>query len=80
MALLRTEGCAMIAIGDPVGLGFAPAYIAWEAPKCLAACDPAAGLDAEDAEVDGIAFRGDDAVFGDDAVLLAAGDDFAGQQ
>ena len=33
---------------------------------------PASGLDAEDAEVDGIAFRRHDAVFGDDAVLLAA--------
>ena len=42
--------------------------------------DPASGLDAEDAEIDGIAFGGNDAVFADDAVLFAAGDDFSGEK
>jgi hypothetical protein len=37
-------------------------------------------LDAENAEVDGIAFRGDDAIFADHSILLAAADDFAGKQ
>src|SRR3972149_10953215 len=47
--------------------------------ESLRGAAPAAGLDAEDVERE-LAARRDDAVFGDDAVLLAAGDDFAGEQ
>jgi len=39
-----------------------------------------AGLDAEDAQIDRVGTGGNDAVFCDDAILLAAGYDFAGQQ
>ena len=41
---------------------------------------PAAWLDAEDSEIDGIGAGWDDAVFGDDAVLLTTSDDFAGEE
>ena len=41
---------------------------------------PAAVFDAEDGEVDGVGSGGNDAVLGDNAVLLAAGDDLAGEQ
>jgi len=41
---------------------------------------PASRLDAEDIQVNRIASRRHDAVLGDYAVLLAAGNDFAGQQ
>ncbi len=37
-------------------------------------------LDAEDGEIDRVGSGRDDAVFGDDAVLLAAGDDLAGEK
>lgn len=41
---------------------------------------PAARLYAEDGEIDGVRFDWNDAVFGNDAVLLAAGDDFSGEE
>src|ERR1019366_4446648 len=41
---------------------------------------PASGFDAEDAEVDRIALRGYDAIFADDAVLLAASNYLAGEE
>jgi hypothetical protein len=41
---------------------------------------PSARLDAEDGKVDWISTYGDDTILGDDAVLLASGDDFAGEQ
>jgi hypothetical protein len=41
---------------------------------------PPAGLDAEDTQVDRICADGNDTIFGDDAVLLAASDYFAGEK
>jgi len=48
--------------------------------KLLAASHPAPRLDAEDAEIDGIALGRHDAIFADHAILLAAGNDFAGEK
>ena len=41
---------------------------------------PSAGLDAEDAEIDGVALRRHNAILADDAILLAAGNNLARQQ
>src|SRR5208282_780611 len=43
-------------------------------------CHPTYRLDAEDAEVDRIAFGRHDAVFANDAVLLAAGNNLTGKE
>ena len=48
--------------------------------ELFAGRDPAAGLDAENAQVNGVTFRGDDSVFADHTILLASGDDLAGQE
>ena len=42
--------------------------------------DPAAGLNAEHAQIDRIAFGGHDAIFANHAILLATRDDLAGEQ
>jgi hypothetical protein len=46
----------------------------------MAPSAPSAGLDAKNGKVDWISTYGDNAVLGDDAVLLASGDDFTGEE
>ena len=62
------RSCAVIGVGVPRG------------SELFAGRDPAAGLDAENAQVNGVTFRRDDSVFADHTILLASGHDLAGQK
>ena len=65
MALFRTLGCAICE---------------WNDPKTGFGRHPTVRLNAEDAQVDRVALRRDDAVFADHTILLSARQDFARQQ